>query len=123
MLVALLEYYLPAGWQLLPEFLLGRLPQRVNIVVLRLVQQAADPARRLHSIFNHLRPHTLIEHKGPTDEIEPGDALTLLGYAAQYMRLNKLSEPDRAPPLRVLAGVRDGPAGVSVAGCRRVHSV
>src|SRR5208282_5243507 len=37
MLVALLEFYLPGGWKLLPELLLSRLPQRVDIVVLRLV--------------------------------------------------------------------------------------
>jgi hypothetical protein len=76
MLVALLEYYLPGGWKLLPEVLLSRLPQRVDIVVLRLVDAVAGPARKLHSVFDHLRPHTLIEHKGPTDDLEPGDALT-----------------------------------------------
>jgi hypothetical protein len=94
MLVALLEYYLPDGWKLLPEVLLSRLPQRVDIVLLRLVDAVAGPARKLHSVFDHLRPHTLIEHKGPTDDLEPGDALTLLAYAGQYMRLAKVSDPE-----------------------------
>jgi len=93
MLVALLEFYLPEGWQLLAEHLLSRLPQRVDIVVLRLVDATAGPARKLHSVFDHLRPHTLIEHKGPTDDLEPGDALTLLGYAGQYMRLARVGDP------------------------------
>ncbi|WP_437670015.1 hypothetical protein [Sorangium sp. So ce131] len=93
MLVALLELYLPEGWQLLPEFLLTRLPQRVDIVVVRRVQEAAGTARKIRSILAHLRPHTLIEHKGPTDDLEPGDALTLLGYAAQYMRMAKVGDP------------------------------
>jgi hypothetical protein len=93
LLVALLETYLPEGWKLIPEFLLNRLPQRVDIVVLRLVHEAAAAVGKLHSIFDSLRPHTLIEHKGPTDELEAGDALTLLGYAAQYMRLCNLSDP------------------------------
>ena len=94
MLVALLEFYLPGGWKLLPELLLGRLPQRVDIVVLRLVEAVAGTARKLHSVFDHLRPHTLIEHKGPTDDLEPWDALTLLAYAGQYMRLARVSDPD-----------------------------
>jgi hypothetical protein len=93
MLVALLEIYLPDGWQLFPEFLLGRLPQRVDIVVVRRIHEPLEAARKIHSILHHLRPHTLIEHKGPTDDLEPGDALTLLGYAAQYMRMNKLADP------------------------------
>jgi hypothetical protein len=94
MLVALLEFYLPGGWKLLPELLLSRLPQRVDIVVLRLVDAVAGTVRKLHSVFDHLRPHTLIEHKGPTDDLEPGDALTLLAYAGQYMRLAKVSDPN-----------------------------
>jgi hypothetical protein len=107
MLIALLEFYLPSGWKLLPELLLSRLPQRVDIVVLRRTDMSAAAPRKLHSVFDYLRPHTLIEHKGPTDDLEPGDALTLLGYACQYMRLTKISDPeqlclmvlcDRIPP-------------------------
>jgi hypothetical protein len=93
MLVALLDIYLPAGWQLIPELLLSRLPQRVDVVVLELVGTPKGPARKLHSIFDYLRPHTLIEHKGPTDDLAAEDALVLLGYAAQYMRLKKLKNP------------------------------
>jgi hypothetical protein len=93
MLVALLEWYLPGGWRLVTELLLTRLPQRVDIVVVRRDDQPLAPARKIHSIFDYLRTHTLIEHKGPTDDLQPGDALTLLGYAAQYMRMNKLSDP------------------------------
>jgi hypothetical protein len=50
---------------------------------------------KLHSVFDHLRPHTLIEHKGPTDDLEPGDVLTLLGYAGQYMRMFRISDPEK----------------------------
>ena len=107
LLVLVLERFLPAGWKLLSELQLGRLPQRVDIVVLRLVEQAASPPDRLHSIFDHLRPHTLIEHKGPTDDLDGPDAIILLGYAMQYMVLNGLEDPgdlclmvicDRIPP-------------------------
>jgi hypothetical protein len=65
LLVALLEIFLPAGWLLIPELYLSRLPQRVDIVILELVGEVPGSARRLHSIFDHLRRHTLIEHKGP----------------------------------------------------------
>jgi hypothetical protein len=87
--------------------MLGRLPQRIDIVVLRLVDKAASAPERLHSIFDHPRPHTLIEHKGPTDDLDGSDATVLLGYAMQYMVLNKLEDPgelclmvicDRIPP-------------------------
>jgi hypothetical protein len=92
MLVALLELYLPSGWLLVPELLLSRLPQRVDIVILELVGAERGTARRLHSIFDHLRPHTLIEHKGPTDDLAGEDVQVLLGYAMQYMRLKKLKD-------------------------------
>jgi hypothetical protein len=93
MLVALLEAYLPSGWQLIPELLLSRLPQRVDIVILQLVGTTPGVARKLLSIFDFLRPHTLIEHKGPTDDLAAEDALVLLAYGAQYMRLKKLKDP------------------------------
>jgi hypothetical protein len=93
MLVALLEIYLPGGWHLIPELLLSRLPQRVDIVVLELVGTVKGAAHKLHSIFDYLRPHTLIEHKGPTDDLAAEDALVLLGYGAQFMRLKKIKDP------------------------------
>ena len=93
MLVAPLEIYLPSGWQLIPELLLSRLPQRVDIVILELVGTAPGVARKLLSIFEFLRPQTLIEQKGPTDDLAAEDALVLLAYGAQYMRLKKLKDP------------------------------
>src|SRR5687767_4615906 len=107
MLVAALETYLPSGWQLLPELLLSRLPLRIDIVILELVGTSPGVARKLLSVFSFLRPHTLIEFKGPTDDLAAEDALVLLAYGAQYMRLKKLRDPaelclmviaDRIPP-------------------------
>jgi hypothetical protein len=108
MLVALLEFYLPGGWKLLPEFSLSRLPQRVDVVVLRLTEATSGSARRLHSIFDHLRPHTLIEHKGPTDDLEPWDVLTLLAYAGQYMRLAKVADPGEVCLMVLADRIPDG---------------
>jgi hypothetical protein len=108
MLVALLEHYLPSGWQLLPEFQLSRQPLRVDIVILRRTAEPAGTPRKLHSILDHLRPHTLIEHKGPTDDLEPEDALVLLGYAAQYMRLAKVKDPSELCLMFVADRIPDG---------------
>ena len=93
MLVAVLEKFLPTGWKLLPELLLRRLPQRVDIVLLRQEGIAPGTARKLLSVFDYLRPHTLIEQKGPTDDLAAEDALVLLGYASQYMVLTHLRDP------------------------------
>jgi hypothetical protein len=93
MLVALLERYLPKGFKLYPEYLLSRLPQRADIVVVRLEGSEAGRAEKIHSILDHLRAHTLIEHKGPTDDLAGEDCLTLLGYGYQYMRLAKITDP------------------------------
>ena len=93
MLVTLLEMYLPSGWQIIPELLLSRLPQRVDIVIVELVGTAPGAPHLLLSVFDFLRPHTLIEFKGPTDDLAAEDALVLLAYGAQYMRLKKLKDP------------------------------
>src|SRR5262249_39452555 len=81
MLVKLLEVYLPEGYQLIAEFLLARQSQRVDIVVIRKVDVDLGPVKKLHSILDYLRAHTLIEHKGPTDDLAAEDLLTLLAYA------------------------------------------
>jgi hypothetical protein len=93
MLVALLERYLPKGFKLYPEYSLSRLPQRADIVVVRLEGSEAGRAEKIHSILDHLRAHTLIEHKGPTDDLAGEDCLVLLGYGYQYLRLAKITDP------------------------------
>lgn len=117
MLVALLEIYLQHGYQLFPEFLLTRLPQRIDIVVVRKTGEEVGRPRKIRTILDFLGLHTIIEHKGPTDELAGEDALVLLGYAAQYMRLCKVKEPadvrlmvvaDRIPRVFVKQIVRMG---------------
>jgi hypothetical protein len=93
MLVALLERFLPRGFQLLPEFQLTRLAQRIDILVVRLLDADPGVAEKIRSILDYLRAHTLIEYKGPTDDLDGGDLLTLLGYGYQYMRLCKVKNP------------------------------
>jgi hypothetical protein len=93
MLVALLERYLPEGFKLYPEYLLSRMPQRADIVVVRREGTPHGSAAKIHSILDHLRAHTLIEHKGPTDDLSGEDCLTLLGYGFQYMRIAGVTDP------------------------------
>lgn len=94
MLVKLFDQFLPGGWKLSAEFLLNRLPQRVDIVVIRLDGTPTTKARKIRSVFEHLRKHTLVEFKGPTDDLEAIDVLTLLAYACQYMAMHRIYEPD-----------------------------
>ena len=108
LLVLTLDTYLPLGWMLIPELLLTRLPQRVDIVVLQLVSQTPGVATKLHSIFDHLRPHTLIEYKSPEDNLAGEDALVLLGYGAQYMRLKKLKDPGEVCLMVIADRIGDG---------------
>lgn len=93
MLVALLEAYLQSGYELCPEFLLTRLPQRIDVVIIEKTSELAGKPRWIHSILDYLGAHTLIEHKGPTDKLMAEDALVLAAYAAQYMRLRKIANP------------------------------
>ena len=92
MLVALIERFLPTGYKLIAEFLLSRLSQRADIVVVRL-EGEPGPVEKIHSILDYLAAHTIIEYKGPTDDLAGEDVLVLLGYAYQYMRRAKLEDP------------------------------
>jgi hypothetical protein len=95
MLVVVVELLAPRDLKVMPEFPLNRLPLRVDIVVLQMVRQPAPGlTRKLRSIFDHLRKHTLIEFKGPTDDLEQADVTTLLAYAGQYMTMHKVFEPE-----------------------------
>jgi len=94
MLVFVMEQFAPADREILSEFPLNRLPQRVDIVVIEQKDVPAEPPRKLRSIFDYLRKHTLIEYKGVTDDLEPNDVYVLLAYAFQYMTLGNISDPD-----------------------------
>ena len=88
----LIERFLPTGYRLVAEFLLSRLSQRADIVVVRL-EGEPGPVEKIHSILDYLAAHTIIEYKGPTDDLAGEDVLVLLGYAFQYMRRTKLQDP------------------------------
>src|SRR5690606_29157960 len=84
--------FAPADRKVIGEFSLNRLPQRVDIVLIEQEDVPALPARKLRSIFDHLRKHTLIEYKGVTDDLEPNDVFVMLTYACQYMLLQNVPD-------------------------------
>ncbi|WP_437318630.1 hypothetical protein [Sorangium sp. So ce385] len=106
-LAALLEVYLPKGWELSPVLSLsGAASVWADMVVLRLVGNAAGAVDKLHSIFDHLRPHTLILHKRPTCDLEAEDVLDLLADGCHYMLRNRLLDPVELCRMVACDGIR-----------------
>src|SRR5947209_5544800 len=68
------------------EVNVGRLPLRIDILVLRQREGSLPPHQQqaLAGLLEHWNQHTLIEFKGPTDQLEAGDFRTLLAYAHLY---------------------------------------
>jgi len=65
------------------EVLVGKLPLRVDILLIRReAGQLSEASRRdLSVLVPLLNRFTLIEFKGPTDTLEPGDLAQLVGCA------------------------------------------
>jgi len=103
LLVMLLELLLPRDhWTVLAEHALTREPRRIDVVIVRRLDDSAWRPRHLRSVLDELRAHNLVHFKGATDELEVVDALQLLSYAYQYMALHGLHHTD-ALSLRVVA--------------------
>jgi hypothetical protein len=91
LLVFVLAYFAPANRKLVAEHNLNRLPQRVDIVILEMVDVPAEPVTKFHGIFDYGKKYTLIEYKGVTDDLEPADVFVLPGYACQYVVMNNIT--------------------------------
>lgn len=87
MMVTLLEQVLPEGYSLHPEFPLSQQPQRIDIVVIERESVVSGLPSLVGSIVDHLGLHTLVEFKGPTDDLDSGDLLVILAYGFNYARL------------------------------------
>jgi hypothetical protein len=81
LLVRLLDYELAAAYAVLDEVLVGKLPLRVDILLIRReAEHLPEASRRDVSVLLPLLSRfTLIEFKGPTDSLEPGDLAQLVG--------------------------------------------
>jgi hypothetical protein len=83
LLVQLLEHELGTAYQVFDELPVGRMPLRVDILLVQ--RQSGEPSptarRDLAALLPLLNRFTLIEFKGPTDQLERGDLAQLIGCA------------------------------------------
>ena len=81
LLVRLLDFALSSAFTVQEEVLVGKMPLRVDILLVRREEgQISEIARReLSALLPLLNRFTLIEFKGPTDLLERGDFAQLVG--------------------------------------------
>ena len=85
--VELLRLVLPSrGWQVSPEVPLTREPLRLDVLVVRRLQRAPLPTL-LRPEVERFGAFTLVHFVSPSDEPEADDALALLAYGCQFVRL------------------------------------
>ncbi|HPM80772.1 MAG TPA: hypothetical protein PLF81_08730 [Candidatus Anammoximicrobium sp.] len=87
------------------EVLVGKLPLRVDILLIRReAGELTEASRRdLSVLLPLLNRFTLIEFKGPTDTLEPGDLAQLVGCAFLWHSQQAERIPEADVPLVVLA--------------------
>ena len=75
LLVRLLAYSLDSAYKVEQEVSVGKMPLRVDILLIRRErgELSEAKARNVAELLPLLGRFTLIEFKGPTDAIEPGD--------------------------------------------------
>jgi len=105
LLARLLDYVLATGYSVFEEVLVGKLPLRVDILLIRrLGGQLSEAAQRdLSALVPLLKRFTLIEFKGPTDALEPGDLAQLIGCAFLWHSQQAEGIPHQDVSLIVLA--------------------
>ena len=81
LLARLLDQVLGTAYTVREEVFVGKLPLRVDILLIRReAGQLSEATRRdLSALVPLLNRFTLIEFKGPTDVLEPGDVAQLVG--------------------------------------------
>ena len=81
--VRLLAYTLDSAFKVEQEVSVGKMPLRVDILLIRREggELSEANARNLAELLPLLNRFTLMEFKGPTDAIEPGDFAQLVGCA------------------------------------------
>jgi hypothetical protein len=87
LLARLMDHLLCGGYSVQEEVLVGKLPLRVDILLVRREGGGLSEASRrdLSVLVPLLNRYTLIEFKGPTDSVEPGDAAQLFGCSFLWL--------------------------------------
>ena len=83
LLTRLLAHVLASAYTVQDEVLVGKMPLRIDLLLIRReAGQLSEASRQnLSALTPLLNRWTLIELKGPTDALEPGDVAQLLGCA------------------------------------------
>jgi hypothetical protein len=83
LLARLLDHVLASAYTVQDEVLVGKMPLRIDLLLIRREAGLLSEASRrdLSALVPLLNYWTLIEFKGPTDALEPGDVAQLLGCA------------------------------------------
>jgi hypothetical protein len=93
LLARLLDYVLASEFTVQEEVLVGKMPLRVDILLIRRKggQLSAARCQELSALLPLLNRFTLIEFKGPTDTLQRGDLGQLLGCS--FLWHSQQSEP------------------------------
>ncbi len=83
------------GYQVLDEFSLSQQPRRIDVLAIRREEAMPLVDGPLRSFKDHLGEHSLLEFKGPTDDLEASDIQTLLAYGLDYMTQQDIADPAR----------------------------
>ncbi len=83
LLARLLDHALATGYRVLEEVLVGKLPLRLDILLIRREAGQLPAARRqdVDILLPLLNRFTLMQFKGPTDALQRGDLAQLIGCA------------------------------------------
>jgi len=105
LLVRLLDFLLAKAYAVRDEVLVGKLPLRVDILLIRReTGELSEASRRdLSVLLPLLNRFTLIEFKGPTDTLQPGDLAQLVGCAFLWHSQQAERVPQEDISLIVLA--------------------
>lgn len=117
LLVQLLDYELGTAYQVFDELPVGRMPLRLDILLVR--RESGEPSeaarRDLSALLPLLNRFTLIEFKGPTDQVERGDLAQLLGCAYLWHSQQETLLASRDVSLIVVAPRQTAPFHAEVA--------
>ena len=92
MVAGVFEFLLrPRGYKVDSFVKVGTLPLEIDIVVVHQPQARSTDFERLDFIFQRLGPVTVIEYKGPDDDLVIGDFDRLLAYALLYRMKQKIA--------------------------------
>ena len=107
LLTRLMDHVLATAYTVQDEVLVGKLPLRVDILLIRRKDgELSEASRRdLSVLVPLLNRFTLIEFKGPTDSLEPGDVAQLFGCSFLWHSQQTERVPVRDVSLIILAPI------------------